>query len=209
MDLGSNNISSRKRINYFSPEEDEIIRNYVYRFGSNSFQGIKKYFPNRTVDVVRERWKKYLDPAINKLSFSKEEDDLLKEKVSLYGTKWNIIAQYFHHRTDIKLKYRYKQLQRQENYHHDKRFLNQNSLLITQNSNMEETESEIQPISQSTQNENLDEIIEENTNSDIFNEFAQLFDQSYDWSENAIGGKSGQLKKSGIPNLFDWEFGFI
>jgi hypothetical protein len=49
----------------FSPSEDELLKELIRRFGTNSRIKIKQYFSNRTTRQLRERWKLYLNPNIN------------------------------------------------------------------------------------------------------------------------------------------------
>jgi hypothetical protein len=46
----------------------------------------------RTVRQCRERWKYYLEPSINKLEWTPQEDQLLMEKHHDLGPRWAQIA---------------------------------------------------------------------------------------------------------------------
>jgi hypothetical protein len=96
----------------FSITEDSIIKQFVESYGSGDFGMIKYYLPNRTARQVRERWRLYLNPEIDNSQFSEEEDQLLIEKYSECKGSWSQIRQYFKGRTDVKLKYRFQQLDR-------------------------------------------------------------------------------------------------
>jgi N-methylhydantoinase B/oxoprolinase/acetone carboxylase alpha subunit len=49
----------------FSSSEDELLKELIKRFGTNSWIKIKQYFSNRTTRQLRERWRLYLNPCIH------------------------------------------------------------------------------------------------------------------------------------------------
>jgi hypothetical protein len=74
-------VSTSKKPNVpFSQAEDDIIRVFVAQHGSGDFGLIKYYLPHRTPRQVRERWRLYLNPMINNVPFTIEDDKLLIEK---------------------------------------------------------------------------------------------------------------------------------
>jgi hypothetical protein len=96
----------------FSKEEDDLIILFINQYGLNSFQKITSVLPNRTTRQVRERYRLYLDPNINRNPFSSEEDDLLLKLVDHCHQKWSQMTKMFTGRTDVALKYRYNKLSR-------------------------------------------------------------------------------------------------
>jgi hypothetical protein len=89
--MKKNSFQSKNR---FSKEDDEQIRNYVKEFGTD-FSRIGNYLDNRTPKQVKERWRLYLDPDVDRKPFSIEEDLLLKQKYQECHKKWCQIAKLF------------------------------------------------------------------------------------------------------------------
>jgi hypothetical protein len=96
----------------FSPEEDQYLGFLVSRHGTSNWKRIASHMNGRTVRQCRERWKYYLEPSINKLEWTAQEDELLLQKYQEIGPKWAQLALLFHARTDIDLKNRYHRIER-------------------------------------------------------------------------------------------------
>lgn len=91
----------------FSPEEDAYLCSLVNQYGSNCWKFIAKKMPNRTTRQCRERYKNYLSPEIKNGPWTKEEDDLLREKYKEFGPKWAQISTFFNSRSDVNIKNRW------------------------------------------------------------------------------------------------------
>ncbi|GFH55004.1 hypothetical protein CTEN210_11480 [Chaetoceros tenuissimus] len=65
-----------------------------------------EYEPHR----IRERWHNILNPRLNHLQFTKDDDIRLYEGLKEYGTKWTLISKHFFEKTrsDIQIKNRFK-----------------------------------------------------------------------------------------------------
>jgi hypothetical protein len=96
----------------FSAEEDQYLNYLVSRHGLSNWKQIASHMNGRTVRQCRERWKYYLEPSINKLDWTKQEDELLMEKYQAFGPRWAQIANFFGSRTDIDLKNRFHRIER-------------------------------------------------------------------------------------------------
>ena len=107
-------IKTHKR-NTFTTDEDERLKYLVYTYGENNWPVVMALMPSRNTRQCRERWFKYLSPAVNKQEWSEEEDQLLIQKIKELGPKWKYISQFFNGRTDINLKSRYRVLKRKMN----------------------------------------------------------------------------------------------
>jgi hypothetical protein len=104
-------INSKEK---FSSTEDEQLKALVEKNGTNDWIGIKRYFFNRTIRQLRERWKLYLNPTINQSSCTKEEDHLLLEGQKRYGNAWeNISKAFLPNRTNIAIRNRFHHLLKQ------------------------------------------------------------------------------------------------
>jgi len=77
----------------WTPEEDEQLRVMVKQQGACGWKIIAKSLPGKSDIQCLHRWKKVLDPDIVKGPFSKEEDDVLRRIVDMYGAKkWSFIS---------------------------------------------------------------------------------------------------------------------
>ena len=88
----------------FSKNEDNLIKKLVENFGDHDWKMIAMYLPNRTPRQIRERYKNYLAPDLKNGKWTKEEDELLKQKVNEFGQKWSLIAPFFPTRSDVNIK---------------------------------------------------------------------------------------------------------
>ena len=101
-------IHGRRQL--FSYEEDEQLKRLVEKFGDKDWKFIAKRMPGRSTRQCRERYKNYLSPEIKNGPWTKEEDDLLKEKYSEYGPRWSVISKFFKSRSDVNVKNRWSAL---------------------------------------------------------------------------------------------------
>jgi hypothetical protein len=105
--------NGRKPSKSFSKEEDNKILNFVQKYGYEQIPELK--LPNRTSRQIRERYRLYLDPLVNRKPFSKEEDTNLLNYYKQFGGKWSKISKMMVGRTDVQLKYRYLKLSKRTN----------------------------------------------------------------------------------------------
>ncbi|KAL8107226.1 hypothetical protein AgCh_023877 [Apium graveolens] len=79
----------------WSPQEDEILKNYLHSHGT----GLK-----RCGKSCRLRWLNYLRPDIKHGSFTPEEDTIIFNLYSKLGSRWSVIASKLPGRTDNDVK---------------------------------------------------------------------------------------------------------
>jgi len=92
-DDGSKRETSKKR--WWTPEEDELLKKVVQKFGEKNWKKIASYLKNRTDVQCLHRWQKVLHPNLIKGPWTKQEDDTVMEMVQKYGAKnWSAIAQH-------------------------------------------------------------------------------------------------------------------
>ena len=99
----------------FTPEEDEQLKRLVQEHGEYDWEKIAILLGNRNARQCHDRWKFYVNPAINKEPFTQEEDWLLINLVYRYGGMWVQISKNFKNRSDVQMKNRWKTLQKQMN----------------------------------------------------------------------------------------------
>jgi hypothetical protein len=91
----------------FTKEEDKLIIYFVQLYGQDC-KRISLLMMNRNPRQVKDRYNYYLDPSINRNSWTLEEDNKLIELVSKYGTRWKTISENFNGRNEINVKNRWK-----------------------------------------------------------------------------------------------------
>ncbi|KAF2195886.1 hypothetical protein K469DRAFT_682123 [Zopfia rhizophila CBS 207.26] len=92
----------------WSRDEDESLRVAVERFGQR-WALVTEVVETRSPDQCQKRWRNALDPKISgTVSWSSEEDQLLRAAVSEMGKNWSQISdRYFPNRSPLSLSNRY------------------------------------------------------------------------------------------------------
>jgi hypothetical protein len=83
----------------FGPAEDSLLTAAVRALGTSNWSDIAMAVPGRSGRQCRERWNNYANPKLNKEQWTSSEDTLLLEKFEELGSKWSVIAGFFHRRT--------------------------------------------------------------------------------------------------------------
>lgn len=115
----NNQFENPQKKSPFTCEEDKLLLQLVENYGKNDWKAIsilmKKFNFNRNTRQCKDRYYHYLDPSIKQnFEWTKEEDDLLLNKVIEIGNKWKTMESFFPGRTEISLRNRFKLLQRKE-----------------------------------------------------------------------------------------------
>lgn len=107
----------------FTPEEDNLLKQLVSKFGENDWNRVSELMPHRNVRQCKERWTNYLSPKVCNDPWTEEDDALLLQKYNEYGAKWVRIALCFPNRTDSNVKNRYLVLSRRSKKNDNIRYL--------------------------------------------------------------------------------------
>ena len=97
----------------FTPEEDQKLRELVQLHGTSSWKLVANLMVTRNHRQCRERWKNYLDPVLRNDPWTLEEDQLLVQKFSEFGPRWNKISRFFANRSDNNIRNRWQLMLRQ------------------------------------------------------------------------------------------------
>ncbi|PIN20790.1 Transcription factor, Myb superfamily [Handroanthus impetiginosus] len=101
--------SSRRRFNkwHWTREEDDLLTTLVKRYGPGNWDYIANFIRGRTGKSCRLRWLNQLNPKVNKMPFTEEEQQRLLQLHRQYGNKWAAISSFFPGRTDNQVKNQY------------------------------------------------------------------------------------------------------
>ncbi|CAL5058921.1 unnamed protein product [Urochloa decumbens] len=95
---------SFKRRGAWSQEENEILIEMVNAHSSKDWSSIAQAVRGRSRKQCRDRWKHYLDPAVNQSPWSGQEEIDLIRAHKIHGNKWCELAKLFPGRTGKAIK---------------------------------------------------------------------------------------------------------
>jgi hypothetical protein len=102
------------RTGSWTKDEDTNLKDAVQTHGGKNWTAIALLVPGRTISQCRDRWRKILDPSIDRANghtgrWAKDEDTKLKDAVQTHGGKnWGSIAALVLGRTTKQCYYRWK-----------------------------------------------------------------------------------------------------
>ncbi|CBI29955.3 unnamed protein product, partial [Vitis vinifera] len=89
----------------WTPEEDELLANYVKREGEGRWRTLpKRAGLLRCGKSCRLRWMNYLRPSVKRGQIAPDEEDLILRLHRLLGNRWSLIAGRIPGRTDNEIK---------------------------------------------------------------------------------------------------------
>mmetsp|Transcript_22588 Transcript_22588/g.40658 ORF Transcript_22588/g.40658 Transcript_22588/m.40658 type:complete len:254 (-) Transcript_22588:144-905(-) len=91
----------------WSPDEDELLRNWVATEGPTKWSACAQNIQGRSGKQCRERWFNILDPDVKKGEWKPEEDSLIFQLYNTYGPRWTQIAKHLNGRTENSIKNRF------------------------------------------------------------------------------------------------------
>jgi len=116
-----------KRIQKWSIEEDKILLELAEKYNYRMWNKISKAFTNKTTAQCYERYRK-IKPELKKGPWTVEEDEILKELISVYGKKWSKISRIMKSRTGKQIRDRY--LNNLDNSYNKKKFTDEEEKMI-------------------------------------------------------------------------------
>lgn len=90
----------------WSEEEDETIKKLIKKVGKN-WKFLSEMLGTKTGKQIRERYINKLDPKIKKEEWTEDEDLLLIQLYSEYGSRWSEIAKKLPGRPENRIKNRF------------------------------------------------------------------------------------------------------
>jgi len=72
--------------------EDEILKAAVMKYGLNQWSRISSLLVRKSAKQCKARWYEWLDPAIKKTEWTREEDEKLLHLAKIMPTQWRTIA---------------------------------------------------------------------------------------------------------------------
>lgn len=72
--------------------EDEILKAAVAKYGLNQWARVASLLAKKTAKQAKARWNEWLSPAINRLDWSREDDEKLLNLARLLPNQWRSIA---------------------------------------------------------------------------------------------------------------------
>lgn len=105
-----------KRIK-FTPEEDEMLKGLINKFGALNWIKISELMPSRSAKQCRDRYFNYLSEATTSKPWTKEEDGIILTLLPILGAKWVQISHHIPGRSGSNVKNRwYKHLKKYYSY---------------------------------------------------------------------------------------------
>ena len=94
-------INPKIRRDKWSFSEDLVLGvSLIKIYGNKKWSKIANHLPGRTDIQCRERWCNILDPSLEEVEWTNEEDLKLLNLNKIYGNKWSLIAKQYGNRTD-------------------------------------------------------------------------------------------------------------
>ena len=102
-----------KRRRLFGAEDDKHLEEIISNKDFNGWKSVAKQMPGFSPKQLRDRWHNYISPKNKFGPWTEEEDQIIIQKVSQFGTKWSLIASFLKGRSDNCVKNRWNSVLRE------------------------------------------------------------------------------------------------
>ena len=96
----------------WSKDEDDLLLNFVRKFGPQNWGNLAIILKGRTPKQIRDRWVNNLNPKRLNFKWNEELDKILLENYLIYGSKWTKISENIFGTTENVVKNRFYSLLR-------------------------------------------------------------------------------------------------
>lgn len=104
--LGEKTGNVKKSKQFFTTEEDDMLKKLVKHFGTKNWFTISLFMKDRSAKQCRDRYINYLTPGVFQGEWTKEEDKLLLKLYNEFGPKWSLIKNKMPNRSSNAIKNR-------------------------------------------------------------------------------------------------------
>ena len=129
-------MQTKRQRRPFTPQEDIQLYQLVQIYGTDKWTLIASHMGDRTSRQCRERYRSFLAPTITNRPWTREEDNLLIELHTKFGSKWSLITKYFQGRSDCNVKNRWSQFVRSNTNVNPTQLNHQNNSALINNSQL-------------------------------------------------------------------------
>lgn len=74
--------------------EDEVLKVAVAKYGLNQWSRVASLLHRKSAKQCKARWNEWLDPAIKKIEWSREEEEKLLHLAKIFPTQWRTISRH-------------------------------------------------------------------------------------------------------------------
>ena len=100
-------IDTQKKVtHYWSKEDDKKLLKLVAKYGQD-WEKLADKFKDKSSSQLSSRWKNKLDPKLKKVSWSSEEETVLKMLVLQFAYDWDKLSKYLQGRSPSEIKKRF------------------------------------------------------------------------------------------------------
>jgi len=85
--------SNQANRSFWKNSEDQTLKAFVMKYGTNNWSRISSVIRWKTPQQCKARWFEYLDPAIRRDGWTKEEDERLVKYIRIFPQQWRTIAE--------------------------------------------------------------------------------------------------------------------
>lgn len=102
-------MNQGSRMKFTELDDINLIR-IVEQMAKPDWKKISTLMKKWTPRQCRDRYNNYLSPNVQNKKWTKEEEQMLLDKYSIYGPRWSFLTRFFHNRAAVNIKNHYTKL---------------------------------------------------------------------------------------------------